>query len=474
MPTPVSRRQLLSLPFAGLASAATGRKLNVLFIAVDDLNNRLGCYGDPVVHTPNIDRLARRGVRFDRSYCQYPLCNPSRTSLLSGRRPDTTQIFNNNTPPRTYLKDVVFLPEHFRNNGYFTARVGKIAHGRYEDAVTWDISENSGREEDGAENKRVKARKAARAAGSQAMERGLKLQWVKTGNRDEEEPDGHTARRIAQLMEQHKDGPFFLGAGFHKPHLPWVAPKKYFDMYPPEKIQLPDTPLDDRDDIPPIALTHTKGDDEMTDLDKKKCIAAYHACTTFMDAQVGVLLDTMDRLKLWDNTIVMLFGDHGWHLDDHLGLWRKMTVFEEAARAPMIFCAPGMQAGVACPRLVEYVDIYPTLTELCGLPGPAGAEGISFAPLLKDPQRPWKKAAFTVVVHGKSVMGRSVRTERYRYTEWGDSKTAELYDHEVDIHEFTNLAFAGRPAHDDKVKLQLSQTLHDGWRAALPPDKLSR
>ena len=193
-----------------------------------------------------------------------------------------------------------------------------------------------------------------------------------------------------------------------------------------------------------------------------------------MDAQVGFLLDTMDRLKLWDNTIVMLFGDHGWHLDDHLGLWRKMTVFEEAARAPMIFCAPGMQAGVACPRLVEYVDIYPTLTELCGLPGPAGAEGVSFVPLLKDPQRPWKKAAFTVVVHGKSVMGRSVRTERYRYTEWGDSKTAELYDHEVDIHEFTNLAFAGRPAHDDKVKLQLSQALHDGWRAALPPDKLSR
>jgi uncharacterized sulfatase len=192
-----------------------------------------------------------------------------------------------------------------------------------------------------------------------------------------------------------------------------------------------------------------------------------------MDAQVGFLLDTMDRLKLWDNTIVMLFGDHGWHLDDHLGLWRKMTVFEEAARAPMIFCAPGMKAGVACPRLVEYVDIYPTLTELCGLPGPAGAEGVSFVPLLKDPQRPWKKAAFTVVVHGKT-MGRSVRTERYRYTEWGDAKTAELYDHEVDIHEFANLAFAGRPTHDDKTRLQLSQMLHDGWRASLPPDKLSR
>jgi len=305
MPVKLSRRHLLSLPFAaplaGLTSAATARKLNVLFIAADDLNNRIGCYGDPVVHTPNIDRLAARGVRFDRSYCQYPLCNPSRTSLLSGRRPEITRIYNNNTPPRTYLGDVVFLPEHFRNHGYFTARVGKIAHGRYEDAVTWDISENSGVEEDPIKDKADKKDKAAKRqkqAVRQNLQGGIKLSWLPTNNKDEDEPDGHTARRIAQLMEQHKDKPFFLGAGFHKPHLPWVAPKKYFDLYPPEKIHLPDTPLNDRDDIPPIALTHTAGDDAMTDLDKKKAIAAYHATTSFMDAQVGYLLDTMDRLKL--------------------------------------------------------------------------------------------------------------------------------------------------------------------------------
>src|SRR2546425_9970859 len=212
MSASLSRRQLLSLPFAapfaGLAAAAAARKLNVLFIAVDDLNNRLGCFGDPVVHTPNIDRLARRGVRFDHSYCQYPLCNPSRTSLLSGRRPDATQIFNNTTPPRSYLKDVVFLPEHFRNNGYFTARVGKIAHGRYEDAVTWDISENSGVDDDESRGKAGREAKLAKrkmkAAARQGREGGLKLQWVKTDNRDEDEPDGHTARRIVQLMEQHK------------------------------------------------------------------------------------------------------------------------------------------------------------------------------------------------------------------------------------------------------------------------------
>ncbi|MBI3696111.1 MAG: sulfatase [Acidobacteria bacterium] len=458
----ISRRQVLSLPLlAPGMSWAQGRKLNVLFIAVDDLNNRMGCYGDPVVKTPHIDRLASRGVRFDHSYCQYPLCNPSRTSLLSGRRPDTTKILDNRTPPRTTLGNVVFLPEHFRANGYFTARVGKIAHGAFEDAVTWDISEYAQR---GAAAKAQ--RKKAQARGN---EEGLKLTWVATDNKDEDEPDGRTARRIAQLMEQGKGKPFFLGAGFHKPHLPWVAPKKYFDMYPPEKIQLPNTPPDDRDDIPPIALTRTQGDETMTELDKKKAVAAYHACTTFMDAQVGVLLGALDRLKLWDNTVVVLFGDHGWHLNDHLGLWRKMTVFEEAARAPLIVAAPdpkgAPQAGVGCPRLVEFVDIYPTLTELCGLPAPQGLEGTSFVPLLSNPQRPWKKAAFTVVKHG-GVLGRSVRTDRYRYTEWGSESVTELYDHETDVHEWKNLAFQ-RPQ-QPKVQEEMKRVLHAGWKAALP------
>ncbi|MBI4903911.1 MAG: sulfatase [Acidobacteria bacterium] len=444
----ITRREMVLASLgAGLGAAQTGRRMNVLMIAVDDLNNRIGCFGDRVVKTPNIDRLAKMGVRFDRAYCNYPLCNPSRTSLLSGMRPDRTKVLDNRTPPRTTIGNAVMLPEYFRNNGYFTARVGKIAHGLYEDAVKWDVSESANRREAA-----LKAGKKKRAGSDDAPG---KLQWAATENRDDQEPDGRTALRISELIEQNRSKPFFLGAGFHKPHLPWVAPKKYFEMYSTDMIKLPDTPADDLNDIPPIALTHTAGEKGMPELERKKAIVAYHAATSFMDAQVGVLLNTMDRLKLWDNTVVFLFGDHGWHLNEHHGLWRKMTVFEEAARAPMIMVAPGKQKGVACPRLVEYVDFYPTLAELCNLPKPTGLDGTSFAPLLANPQRAWKKGAYTVVQH-QGVIGRSVRTERYRYTEWGKPEVAELYDHEMDPKEYKNIAHATRNP-DDKQKAVIAE-----------------
>ncbi len=430
------------------------RKLNVLFIAVDDLNNSLGCYGHPLVKSPNIDRLAQRGVRFDRAYCQYPLCNPSRTSLLSGRRPDATGIVNNNQPPRTNLQDVIFLPEYFGQNGYFTARVGKVAHGAFEDAVKWDVSENPGRKPAGGEDQV-----------QQPQEGGLKLTWKATDNKDEDEPDGRTARRIAELIAKNKDKPFFIAAGFHKPHLPFVAPKKYFEMYPAEKIELPKEPADVRKDVPPIAFTATAGDEKMTDADKRQAIAAYFACVSFMDAQVGVLLDTMDRLKLWDNTVVVLWGDHGWQLGEHGGLWRKMTLFEESARVPLLVAAPGKKAGVASPRLVELIDLYPTLSELCGLKPAEGQEGTSFVPLLSEPERAWKKAAFTTVARGKNTMGRSIRTERYRYTEWGDEKAAELYDHDKDPQELHNLV--KDPAHAETLG-EMRRLLKEGYKGALP------
>ena len=456
----ITRRQLLQFPLA--APLAAQRKLNVLFIAVDDLNTRLGCYGDPVVKSPNIDRLAARGVRFDSAYCNYPLCNPSRTSLLSGRRPDTTKIHDNTTQPRTYLGDTVFLPEYFKSHGYFTARVGKIAHGAFEHWVKWDISENARAGEAVAARDRTQKDKAGRdRKGGEAM----KLTWHPTDNPDEVEPDGHTARRIAKIIEEHKDQPFFVGAGFHKPHLPWVAPKKYFDMYPPAKIKLPYAPANDRDDIPPIALTRTAGDDQMTDADKQQAIAAYHACTTFTDAQIGVLLDTLDRLKLWDSTIVLLFGDHGWHLGEHLGLWRKMTLFEESDHAPLIVVAPGMEKGVASKRLVEFVDIYPTLAELAGLPKPQGLEGLSLTPLLKDHNRPWKSAIYTWVARGKDTLGQTMRTDRYRYTEWGNDQVIEVYDHDKDPKEFTNLA---RVPGNEKLVAELRQKMRAGWKASLP------
>lgn len=489
----ISRRDLLWTSLASpLASLAQGknRGMNVLLIAVDDLNNRIGCYGDPVVKTPNIDRLARRGIRFDRSYCNYPLCNPTRTSLLSGRRPETTRVFDNTTPPRTHLGNVVFLPEYYKAQGYFTARVGKIAHGTYEHQLHWDISESTAgvpiagggglTDEDTAldrlRRQQAKQRRPDRAGKKDAKQGGnmggIKLSWTPTDRADAEEPDGATARRIAQLIRENKNKPFFVGCGFHKPHLPWVAPRKYFDMYSLGQIKLPNTPADDRDDIPPIALTLTKGDEEMTDVERRQAILAYHAATTFMDAQLGVVLDTMDEQKLWDNTVVLLFGDHGWHLYDHLQLWRKMTVFEQASRAPLIVHAPGKAEAVSCPRLVEYVDIYPTLTDLCGLPQAPGMEGTSFRPLLDSPQRPWKKAAYTMVARGGGRFGRSVRTDRYRYTEWEDGKSGvEFYDHEMDPNEWTNVAWP-KYAKNQKQSAQLEELkalLHADKKANLPP-----
>lgn len=471
MTTPLSVRKsicfffalVFSVPMLQGQSQPSARRLNVLFIAVDDLNNSLGAYGHPVVKTPSIDRLASRGVRFDRAYCQYPLCNPSRTSLLSGRRPETTRIFSNDTPPRTHLKDIVFLPEYFRRHGYFTARVGKIAHGPFENAVAWDISESaSGRAEAQTQNQqRPNQQRRDRERNTPG---GLPVQWRATNNNDGQEPDGRTARRIVQLLQQNKDKPFFIAAGFHKPHLPWVAPKKYFDRYPPEKIKLPEEPPEHAQKTPPMARTRNPADDRMSDGQKRQAIAAYYACTSFMDAQVGLLLEAMDRLKLWDNTVVVFFGDHGFHLGEHGGLWRKMSLFEESARVPLIIAAPRIRTGVASPRFAEFVDLYPTLTDLAGLPAPRGMEGISLAPLLENPNRPWKKAAFTVVSRGK-VFGRSVRTERYRYTEWGDEKIAELYDHQTDPHEHKNLV--DDPAHA-KALAEMRQLLKDGWRAALP------
>lgn len=486
--TSITRRDLLRMPLAvPLASLVPQgqRKLNMLFIAVDDLNNRIGCYGDPVVKTPNIDRLNRHGVRFDRSYCNYPLCNPTRSSLLSGRRPEVTRIFNNNTPPRTYLGDIVFMPEYFKANGYFTARVGKIAHGTYEYQIRWDISESRAgvaiqQGEPGSSRPGKKSAKAAsgtkltdedqqqQAAGGG----GVKLSWTPTNRGDADEPDGATARRIVQLIQEHKEQPFFIGCGFHKPHLPWVAPRKYFDMYSLDRIKLPNTPPDDRDDIPPLALTSTAGDAEMTDEQRRQAILAYHAATSFMDAQLGLVLDAMDQYKLWDNTVVLLFGDHGWHLYDHLQLWRKMTVFEQASRAPLLVSAPGFPQGVGCSELVEFVDIYPTLTELCGLKAAPGMEGTSFAPLLKNPRRPWKKAAYTMVARGKERYGRSVRTDRWRYTEWEDGRSGvEFYDHQTDPNEWTNVAWPSRtrtPKQTADLE-EMKQLLHADKKLNLPP-----
>ncbi len=448
---------LIICVFLAFTANAADKKLNVLLIVADDLNTQLGCYGNKVVKSPNIDRLASMGVRFDRSYCNYPLCNPSRTSFLSGRYPETTKVYGNTTAPRTSLGAIQFLPEWFHTNGYFTARVGKVAHGRFEDALKWDISEDSGQDDDEAEEGKPRTRKR-----ENSPEADVPFAWRASDLKDEQEPDGRTSRRIAELLEKHKDGPFFLAAGFHKPHIPHVAPKKYFDMYSLNQIPLPNEPVGHAKTIPKIAYS-PKYFPNLTDDQKRSIILHYYAATTFMDAQVGILIEAMDRLKLWDNTIVLFVGDHGWHHGEHDGMWAKMSIMEESARAPLVVVSPGAKKGAVCERMVEFVDIFPTLVDACRLKQPEGLEGFSFKPLLSDPSQPWKKAVFSVV-HRRGGLGHGVRTEEFTYLEWPDG-SSQLYNHVNDPKEYINLA--KRPEYSQTVA-KLKAVLDAGPNAARP------
>jgi len=418
------------LPARKAKASPPEEKPNVLLIMVDDLNVRLGSYGYPV-QTPSLDRLAREGRRFDRAYCQVSSCSPSRTSLLTGWRPRRTGVWDNLQPPRERLTGAVPLQEHFRANGYFTARVGKIYHGPYEDQFRWDLAEHTPYLP-GDEAWEPLPRREREKAGDPGGP------WTATDNRDEDEPDGRTARRVARLLAEPRSRPFFVAVGFNKPHIHWIAPRRYFDLYPPERIELPREPPDDRDDIPEIAVFRRpprspgrslgRPVEPPDDAFRREATAAYYACVSFVDAQVGVLLDALDRLKLRDRTIVAVLGDHGFHLGEHGGLWRKNTLFEEALRVPFILDAPGLgRPGVATRAFVESVDLYPTLVELAGLPPVSGLDGTSLVPLLADPGGAVKTAAFSIAPRNPPELGRSVRTARWRYTEWPDGGR-ELYD----------------------------------------------
>lgn len=453
------------------APAAGPDRPNVLLLVSDDLNTHLNCYGQPMAITPNIDALARRGIRFDRAYCQFPHCNPSRASFLSGFRPRTTGVTNNDDNLYTNIPDVMTLPHWFRTQGYATARCGKIFHlgvpsgdESMDDPKAWDFGTPFK-----DERPYPKARPSAVKIdpGTKAKKGGMKqgLSWTETTGDDDDLVDGNFARTAIEWLEHRdKSKPFFLAVGFHRPHLPLVAPAKYYDLYPFEKIQLPVEPADDQADIPlPARNGAVPGYALTTTPDQRRAaIRGYLATVSFMDAQAGRVLQAVQRLDLEKNTIIVFMSDHGWHLGEH-GLWHKRSLFEESARVPFIVLAPGFKGnGRRSDSLIESLDLFPTLCDLTGIDAPGNLQGKSLRPLLENPAATLHEAAFTEARRGKDAefFGRSVRTARWRYTEWnGGRDGVELYDHDADPHEYANLA--KNPAHAatiDQLKKMMQQT----------------
>jgi uncharacterized sulfatase len=443
-------------------AAAQARRPNVLLIMADDLNTDMGIYGHPIVKTPNLDRLASRGVRFDRAYNQFPLCSPSRVSLLTGLRPDTTKIYELQTDFRTVIPDVLTLPQMFRRNGYVAARVGKIYHygnpgqigtSGLDDAASWDMVVNP-RGVDKDEEAQLTNFTPTRGLGSA-------LAYYASPAGDEAHTDGKVAAETIALLEKHRDRPFFIGAGFYRPHCPFIAPRKYFDMYPLDRIRAPAPVGESTKQVPAAAWFTTPPHWEVSEAGQRESIRAYYASITFLDANIGKVLDALDRLKLADNTIVVFLSDHGYHLGDH-GQWMKQTLFERSARAPLIMAGPGVAAKArASSRVIEFLDLYPTLADLAGVAAPPGLHGRSLTPLLRNPEAAWDHPALTQVRRGpadNSFMGYSVRTERWRYTEWdGGKRGVELYDEVEDPAETRNLA--ADPKHQNTVA-DLQRMLH--------------
>ena len=453
---------VLLLPLS-TAHSADSKRPNVLLIISDDLNNRLGCYGDDVVKTPNIDRLAKRGIVFDRAYCQFPHCNPSRSSFLTGMRPHTTRVTNNEDNLYKNHPGVMTLPHWFRDHGYTTARCGKIFHlgipkgdESMDDPDAWDYGEPF----------KSELPYPPKRKSTVQVETGKKggLGWQEISCPDDDLIDGGHAKLAIDWLE-HRDAskPFFLAVGFHRPHLPLVAPAKYFDLYPFDSIKLPQEPADDEADIPLPARNGAVPGYEVhtTPEQRRAAIRGYLAAVSFMDAQAGRVLEALPRLGLQENTIVIFISDHGWHLGEH-GLWHKRSLFEECARVPFIIAAPGAKGNTQRGTSpVELLDLFPTLCDLTGLPTPPQCEGKSLRPLIADPASSLHEAAFTEARRGKNAefWGRSVRTARWRYTEWNEGRDGvELYDLETDPHEFTNLATD--PKHADTIA-QLKALLRD-------------
>ena len=489
------------------------KRPNILFIPIDDLRPETGCYGNKLIKTPNIDKLAANGVIFNRAYCQQAVCNPSRASLLTGLRPDSTQVWDLSTDLRKNLPDVITLPQIFKNNGYYTVGCGKTFHNIFDDPFSWsEVLHANGFPED--------PDAVYTTVPNMVMQREKEIALLKKGNAkpdkygfiytkansmetadvgDDNYYDGaQTTLAIKKLQElKGKNQPFFLSVGFYKPHLPFNAPAKYWDMYDSKDMPVAKNPFVPKGS--PLFAVH--GDAEMRsypdrkdlpkpeegpyDEDKQReLLHAYYACVSYVDAQIGRLLQELDRLGLSENTIIVLWGDHGWKLGEH-NSWAKQSNYEIDTRVPLIFSGAGIKAkGRTSNALTEFVDIYPTLCDMAGIKAPSYLQGTDLMPLLENPDKKWKTAAYSQFLLGRfgppeyrktERMGYAIRTDRYRYVEWynwnkeakkpAEFIAAELFDHEKDPLENVNIA--DEPA-NRKLVSKLSLQLKKGWRYSRP------
>jgi arylsulfatase A-like enzyme len=420
-------------------------KPNVLFIAVDDLNDWIGCLGgNPQCRTPNIDQLAARGMLFTQAHCAAPACNPSRVALLTGIRPSTSGVYLNSQPWRPVLPEAVTLPQLFMQHGYHVVGGGKIFHGSFPDPASWH--EYNAQRGDPRPTPQVAGDPHSRAGG---------IVWGALDVDDEAMNDYRVVSWASDYLKQTHDRPFFLACGLYRPHMPWQVPRKYYDRYPRESLILPQVPEDDLEDLPEAGVRMARpGGDHATVLRTDNwdyAVQGYLASISFADEQVGRLIAALDASPHRDNTIVVLWGDHGWHLGEKQH-WRKFSLWEEATRSPLLIVAPGVtQPESRCARPVDFVNVYPTLADLCGLPVDSQqVEGVSMTPLLQNPRLEWERPAVTT--HGRN--NHAVRSDRYRYIRYADG-SEELYDHEDDPMEWRNLA--GDPAYAE-LRKQLA-----GW-----------
>ena len=484
---------LALLVFLAYSSAtANERPPNVLFIISDDLNNMLGCYRDPRAQTPNIDALAAKGVLFDKAYCAFPLCGPSRNSMLTGLYPNSTGILANAQIFRQTIPSQPSMPQAFRNAGYFAARIGKLYHynvprsvgtNGHDDPGSWELEINPAGVDRLEEEDRIFSLTPGQFGGT--------LSWFASPKSDREHTDGIMAEEAAWVLERcakRPDRPFFLAVGFYRPHTPYVAPKRYFDFYPADQMPVVQGVKEDQADIPAAALgSYKKEQDKLTDELRGQALQAYLASISFMDAQVGHVMTALEQHGLDKNTIIVFTSDHGYHMGEH-GLWQKMSLFEESSRVPLLIVDPRMSTtGSRVSTPVSQVDLFPTLAALCDVKAPANLQGQDLTPMLKDPKAVGRGWAITQVMRGGGpnraavatnigsggtrFFGYSLRTARWRYTEWDEGrKGRELYDHDADPSELTNLAEKAEYA---DIVSELSTQLKVAIKSTFPPSGIT-